>query len=252
MKLTYDFYNREAHLVAKDLLGKLLVRATPEGTVKGRIVEVEVYKGTADSGDRACHAYPMKRTARTEVMFGEAAHAYIYLIYGMYSCLNLVCNEAEVPECVLIRALEPVEGLELMQERRKQKKPYALCSGPGKLCQALALTRAENGMSLCGDELYVETDGAEEGLSDATWGNAADVVSESLSDAAWESAADGAGIKGKIAKCMEKRTAPDGFTIVASKRINIDYAGEAKDFLWRYTIAGHPYLSIKEKKPTTM
>ena len=80
MKLNRDFYNRDAQIVAKELLGKLLVRETPYGVVKGRIVEVEVYKGTKDSMDYACHAFPMKRTNRTEIMFGESGHAYIYLI----------------------------------------------------------------------------------------------------------------------------------------------------------------------------
>ena len=225
MKLTYDFYNRDAHVVAKELLGKLLVRKTPEGSVKGRIVEVEVYKGTADSMDHACHAFPMKRTDRTGVMFGEAGHAYIYLIYGMYCCLNLVCNEAEVPECVLIRALEPVEGIELMQARRKQQKLFALCSGPGKLCQALALTKAESGMSLCGEELYVEADE----ISFHSVERAEDEARACLEDVSTD------------------RNENDAFVISASKRINIDYAKEAKEFPWRYTVAGHPYLSVKEK-----
>lgn len=201
MKLQREFYNRDAHEVAKELLGKVLVRETKEGIVKGRIVEVEVYKGTEESMDYACHGFPMKRTGRTEIMFGEAGHAYIYLIYGMYSCLNIICNGKNVPECVLIRALEPVEGLSLMQKRRGQEKAYALCSGPGKLCQALALTAKDNGMDVCGEDLFIESDA----------GNV------------------------------------DGLDIAISKRINIDYAKEAKDFLWRYTISGHPFLSIKEK-----
>ena len=199
MRLNREFYNRDAHIVAKELLGKVLVRKTEEGIVKGRIVEVEVYKGTEEAMDYACHGFPMKRTSRTEIMFGEAGHAYIYLIYGMYSCLNIICNEENVPECVLIRALEPLEGIEVMQARRKQEKLYALCSGPGKLCQALALTKNENGMDLCGEELYVE--------------------------------------ETKIGKLQ----------IAESKRINIDYAKEAKDFLWRYTIAQHPDLSVKKR-----
>ncbi len=200
-KLTRDFYNRDAHLVAKELLGKVMVRRTTEGVVKGRIVEVEVYKGTEESKDHACHAFPMKRTNRTDIMFEEAGHAYIYLIYGMYSCINIVCNEENVPECVLVRALEPIDGIELMQKRRKQEKLTALCSGPGKLCQALALTKEENGADLCGEEFYVEEDEYHE-----------------------------------------------EFEITASKRINIDYAKEAVDFLWRYTIEGSPFLSIREKK----
>lgn len=201
LKLPREFYNRDAHDVAKELLGKVLVCNTPEGVVKGRIVEVEVYKGTEESMDHACHAFPMKRTNRTEVMFGEGGHAYIYLIYGMYSCLNIVCNAENIPECVLIRALEPVEGIDIMKKRRRQEKVYALCSGPGKLCQAMALTREQNGMDLCGDELYVEE--------------------------------------------MCENSGGD-LKIASSKRINIDYAKEAMDFLWRYTIEGNPYLSIKE------
>ena len=217
MKLSRDFYNRDAQIVAKELLGKLLVRETPDGVVKGRIVEVEVYKGTQDSMDYACHAFPMKRTNRTEIMFGEAGHAYIYLIYGMYCCLNLVCNAENVPECVLIRALDPVEGLDLMRTRRRQEKPYALCSGPGKLCQALSLTKEENGLDLCGEELYVESDETARGVKEI------ERVEEN-------------------GKPVQTR-----FQIAASKRINIDYAGEAKEFPWRYTLAGHPFLSIKEK-----
>lgn len=199
-KLPREFYNRDAHVVAEELLGKVVVRKTVDGVVKGRIVEVEVYKGTEDSMDYACHAFPMKCTNRTEIMFGEAGHAYIYLIYGMYCCINIVCNEKEVPECVLIRALEPVDGVELMQKRRKQEKMTALCSGPGKLCQALSLTREDNGMDLCGEAFYVEE--------------------------------------------ME---AYEDFEVATSKRINIDYAKEAVDFLWRYTIKGNAFLSVKEK-----
>ena len=203
-KLTRDFYNRDAQIVAKELLGKVMVRKTSEGVVKGRIVEVEVYKGTEESMDYACHAFPMKRTGRTEIMFGEAGHAYIYLIYGMYSCINIVCNEENVPECVLIRALEPVDGIELIRKRRKKEKLTALCSGPGKLCQALALTREENGLDMCGEVFFVEE-------------------SEKFSD----------------------------FEMIESKRINIDYAKEAVDFLWRYTIKGNLFLSVKEKNTGT-
>jgi len=210
MKLARAFFDRDAHIVAQELLGKLLVRETEEGTVKGRIVEVEVYSGTPESMDYACHAFPMKRTARTEVMFGEAGHAYVYLIYGMYSCLNLVCNHKNVPECVLIRALEPVEGLNLMRARRRQEKMSALCSGPGKLCQALSLTRLDNGLDLCGDKLYVESDEEDED------------------------------IQGSV------KPGQMGPQIAASKRINIDYAKNAKDFLWRYTLKGSKYLSVKE------
>lgn len=147
MKLSREFYNRDAHVVAKELLGKLLVRKSAEGIVKGRIVEVEVYKGTVDSMDHACHAFPMKRTDRTEIMFGEAGHAYIFYVEDDYVMSERVSDE------------------------------------PG-LCNVHADT-------FC-------------------------TIAE----------------------------------IKASKRVNIDYAQEAVDFLWRYTIAGHPFLSVKEKTQT--
>ena len=117
-KLPREFYNRDAHVVAEELLGKVVVRKTVDGVVKGRIVEVEVYKGTEDSMDYACHAFPMKCTNRTEIMFGEAGHAYIYLIYGMYCCINIVCNEKEgEDDCVVQRTGETVSGV-IVNKRR--------------------------------------------------------------------------------------------------------------------------------------
>ena len=138
MKLPRSFYQQDGVAAAKALLGKTLVHVTPEGVTKGVIVETEAYMGPADA---AAHSYK-GRTARTEIQYGPGGFSYVYLIYGMYSCMNIVVNGPEHPEVVLLRALEPVEGLSLMAARRKQKKRTALCSGPGKLCRAMAIDQS--------------------------------------------------------------------------------------------------------------
>lgn len=155
MKLPRAFYEQTTVDVAKQLLGKYLVRKHPEGNAIGRIVETEAYVGPQDL---ACHA-SKGRTARTEVMFGPAGRAYVYFIYGFYNMLNLVTEAKDYPAAVLIRAVEPVDGIELMQERRKSTLLHNLASGPGKLCQAFAIDRTLNGADLRGAALYVEDRG---------------------------------------------------------------------------------------------
>ena len=152
MKLSRSFYEQNTIDVAKQLLGKYLVRKHPEGGAVGRIVETEAYVGPQDL---ACHA-SKGRTARTEVMFGPAGHAYVYFIYGFYNMLNLVTEAKDFPAAVLIRAVEPVDGIELMKERRQNGALRNLASGPGKLCQAFAVDRSLNGADLRGNILYVE------------------------------------------------------------------------------------------------
>ena len=151
-KLPRSFYLREANTVAPELLGKLLVHNTPDGPVAGMIVEAEAYVG---SRDKAAHSYPRRRTPRTEVQFGPGGFAYVYFIYGMHTCFNIVTNGPEEAEAVLIRALEPAWGLDYMAARRKVSSPQMLCSGPGRLCQALGIERSHNGCDLCGDELFL-------------------------------------------------------------------------------------------------
>jgi DNA-3-methyladenine glycosylase len=156
VKLPRSFYEQATVDVAKQLLGKYLVRNHPQGVTVGRIVETEAYIGPHDL---ACHA-SHGRTPRTEVMFGPAGHAYVYFVYGVHYMLNLVTEAFNHPAAVLIRALEPTDGIELMQTRRKTEKRRDLCSGPGKLCQAFAIDRSLNAADLCGDIIHVEDRGA--------------------------------------------------------------------------------------------
>lgn len=142
-----EFYLRDANLVAHDLIGKILVH----GETSGIIVETEAYK----SDDKASHSYNNRRTSRTEIQFREGGYAYIYMIYGMYYCFNVTANLPDIPEAVLIRALEPLDGIELMKSRRKTDKIVNLCNGPGKLCQALNITKADYGKDLCGEKIYI-------------------------------------------------------------------------------------------------
>jgi DNA-3-methyladenine glycosylase len=157
LKIPRSFYAQDTIKVARRLLGKYLVRRHPDGTTVGKIVETEAYVGPHDL---ACHA-SKGRTRRTEVMFGAPGHAYVYFIYGVYWCLNIVTEEVGHASAVLIRALEPVEGLELMQKRRGTEKIHSLASGPGKLCLAMAIDKALNAADMArGNVLYVEDRGA--------------------------------------------------------------------------------------------
>ena len=193
MKLERGFYKRDTLAVAEEILGKTLVHVTGEGITKGKIVEVEAYIGP---GDKAAHSYNNRNSNRTKIQYEEGGYAYVYLIYGMYHCMNIVTNQAAMPESLLIRALEPLEGIELMKQRRKTDVVKRLCNGPGKLCQAMGITKENYGDDLCGDVLYLE--------------------------------------EGETLKKTQ---------ILRSRRINIDYAEEAKDYLWRYSVKNHPCVS---------
>ena len=200
--LNREFYNRDSIIVAKELLGKVLVHEMDGHKMAARIVEVEAYMGLMD---KAAHSYGGRRTKRVEVMYGEPGFSYVYLIYGMYHCFNIVTREEGNPQAVLIRAVEPLDGLEIIAQNRykslydnlTKSQINGLTSGPGKLCKALAIDMSLNGLDLCGSKLYVT-----EGESDK-------------------------------------------FDIVSTKRVGIDYAEEAKDYLWRFYIKDNKYVSVK-------
>lgn len=152
--LPRSFYSRPTIEVARDLLGKILVH----GKTAGRIVETEAYLGLADA---AAHAF-RGRTARTEVIFGPPGHAYVYLIYGVHECLNIVAEPEHSPGCVLIRALDPVAGIDLMRKRRGVEPIEKLASGPGKLTIAMGISRRENGVDVTRGSLTVHAPGNDE------------------------------------------------------------------------------------------
>ena len=143
--MNHLFFRQDTVELARKLLGCLLIHRTPDGVAGGMIVETEAYIGAID---KACHAY-RNRSERTEVMYHDGGVAYVYFIYGMHYCFNVVTGPEGEGNAVLIRALEPVIGLELMQRRRNTKSVRNLCNGPGKLCQALAITKNEYGLDLC-------------------------------------------------------------------------------------------------------
>ena len=155
MRLPRDFYTRPNVLaVARDLLGKLLVVPAKNGNrVSGRIVEVEAYRGPQD---RAAHSFGGRRTKRTETMYRTGGTAYVFFVYGMYYQFNVVTNAAEAPHAVLIRAVEPVEGIELMRKRRQAHPDHNLTNGPGKLCIALGIDRRLDAADLLGERVWLE------------------------------------------------------------------------------------------------
>lgn len=203
MIIIKDFYNRSALDVAQDLLGKILVREVDGKILKGKIVETEAYIGSID---KACHAYNGRRTKRTEILYEDPGVSYIYFIYGLYHCFNVVTNKKDVSEAVLIRAIEPINELDYLSNIRYNKKydeltkaqSKNLTNGPSKLCLAYLLNKDLNAVKLYEKgAVYITDDNNED------------------------------------------------FEIVASKRIGIDYAEEAKDFLWRFYIKDNIYVSKK-------
>ncbi len=200
MKLNRDFYSRDTITVAKELLGKILVHNVNGNVLKGKIVETEAYLGLQD---KAAHSYGGRKTKRVETMYGPPGTAYVYLIYGIYYCFNILTVKEGVPEGVLIRGIEPLEGIDQMAINRFEKsfksltknQKKNLTNGPGKLSIAFQIDKTLNAVDLCGDILYLEN-GVEEEIN-----------------------------------------------IIETTRIGIDYAEEARYFPYRYYIKGNAYVS---------
>jgi DNA-3-methyladenine glycosylase len=151
--LPRQFYARPVLSVARDVIGKLLVHETPRGTLVGRIVEAEAYRGPED---RAAHSWGGRRTERTEVMYGEPGLSYVFFVYGMHWHLNLVTTRAGAPHAVLLRAVEPIAGMELMARRRRLPPgDVGVSNGPGKLCQAFGIDRRHYGVDLTSGSLFL-------------------------------------------------------------------------------------------------
>lgn len=197
-KIERGFYLRDTVDIARDLIGCLLFHKTPQGLAGGMIVETEAYCGPEDA---AAHSYKNRKSARTAIQYGPGGYAYIFKIYGMYDCMNIVTREEGQPHVVLIRALEPVEGIQLMKKRRRVDQEKKLCSGPGKLCMALGIDKSCYGLDLCARRLYLEHG------------------------------------PGGI----------DQRQIGVSRRINIDYAGPAKEYPWRFFLKGSEHVSVRSK-----
>jgi len=195
--LNGEFYLRDTLMIARDLLGKYLVRKIDGTYLIGRITETEAYIGASD---KACHAYGKKMTPRTKTLYEQGGTSYVYLVYGMYYCMNVVTEPKDEAAAVLLRGIEFVKGLEeaailrygqeLEALNKYQQKNFA--NGPGKLCKAMSITREQNNMDLCGQEFFI-TDHVE-GIENPT------------------------------------------FEVGISPRIGIDYAEEAKDFPLRFFI----------------
>ncbi|MEA1965599.1 MAG: DNA-3-methyladenine glycosylase [Candidatus Aerophobetes bacterium] len=151
-ELSESFYSKDPKEVARDLLGKILINETEEGTVKGRIVETEAYYGEKDP---ASHAYRGK-TGRTEIMWGKPGIAYVYFTYGKYYLFNVVAHKEGEAGAVLIRAVEPMEGISLMQKRRGKKEIKGLTKGPAKLTQSFKIDNKENGIDLTKGNFRIE------------------------------------------------------------------------------------------------
>ena len=164
-KLDQHFYNRTDVLkIARELLGKVIVTSFGGRVTSGRIVETKAYAG---EGDRASHAWGGRRTNRTEVMYGLGGTAYVYLCYGIHQMFNVVTNQLGIPHAILVRAVEPLEGIDIMLQRTgKQQLDHTLTKGPGNVAKALGIFTYHTGLSLMGDELFIADDGSRVKKSD--------------------------------------------------------------------------------------
>lgn len=212
--LDQAFYLKDGISLAKDLLGKIMIREDQGESYAFKIVETEAYMGAEDKG---AHVFGNKKTERTAPLYEIGGTTYIYLIYGMYHCLNISAEAEGIPHCVLIRAVEPVDEKALAYARCnrkiKSKKIADLTNGPGKLCKALKIDKTLNNKSVT--------------LQEGLW-------------------------IGEMEEASALKETKESFEIVASKRINIPYAEEYQDKLWRFYIKDNAFVSIIDKEETLL
>lgn len=202
-----EFFREDAIALSKNLLGKYLIRKYDNKEIVVKIVETEAYMGAEDKG---AHVYGDRKTERTKPLYEDGGTIYVYLIYGMYYCLNISANVKDIPQCVLIRGVEPIKGIDNISINRYNKEYEDLTTyqkknitnGPGKLCKALKIEKELNFESVLGNELFIKDS-------------------------------------------YELDEDNKSFEIVESKRVNIDYAQEAKDYLWRFYIKDNKHISKK-------
>ena len=239
-KLDIEFYQREDVLtLSRELLGKTLCTNFNGKLTSGIIVETEAYAGVTD---RASHAYGGRRTNRTETMYAEGGTAYVYLCYGMHHLFNIVTNVLGVPHAILIRGIEPIDGVEFMLQRRNMKKPAPrLTAGPGCLAQALGITVKHSGLSLLKNKIWVEDRNL---LSSAKECGKLDQIGSLLGSF---SPGEKAGMRGQ--KDIDNQSQHLNWTdrspieIVTGPRVGCQYAGKDADNPWRFRIKSNPWVS---------
>ncbi len=201
MILPVSFYCRSTLKVLEDLIGKVLVRKSEDGLTSGVIVEAEAYTGEDDPASYAFSG----RTKRSEIMYGPPGRAFVHFTYGMHHMLNLVTEREEFPAAILIRALEPREGISLMKKRRQTEELINLCSGPAKICQAFGIDRSHHGLSLFSSKSPIFINEGER-------------------------------------RQKEARRKEGKEELIWTSRIGI---GEGKERLWRAYLKGNPFISAK-------
>ncbi len=196
LKLKREFYLKNAELLAQKLLGKLLILKDKKGTLVGKIVETEAYLGIKDA---ASHSYQGKITLRNKIMYEEGGLIYVYLIYGIHFCFNIVANRRGVPEAVFIRALQPLKGIEIMKKKNKKARTLlTLTNGPCRWTKSFGINKNFLGEKIYGEKIYI----------------------------------------------LNQPPLPKN-KIIKTKRVGVDYAKEAKDWLLRFYIKDNPFVSLK-------
>ena len=221
--LNQKFFMRETTRVAEDLLGCFLVRKINRQTLIGQVVETEAYLGLKDP---SCHSFRGRRTERTKTMYLPGAYSYVYFTYGMHYCFNVVTQTQKEPTAVLIRALQPLQGVSEMQKNRKKTKLTELCSGPGKLCQALHITKALNAKNLSQEgEIFISKDTL----------NFSDIETDHQ-------------LEEPLLESFTKKSVLDSQDIETDSRVGLPLYEDSSYWFLRFYIKNNPFVSLKKNQ----